>query len=85
MAYRKATIRHMGPVAKRYAKLVNEADSLVRWLKGLLGDIQRGSAGMSRCCTPPLWAMTAARVGLSASVAERMAAAKAKGGEGHAV
>ncbi len=41
MAYRKSTIRHYGPVTKRYAKLLNEMESVLRKGKNLLAEINR--------------------------------------------
>lgn len=41
MGYRKATLRRMSPVAKKYAKLVNELESVLRRAKNLMEEIQR--------------------------------------------
>ena len=41
MAYRKATLRRMPPVTRRYAKLLNELDSVLRRGKNLVEEVQR--------------------------------------------
>lgn len=41
MAYRKVTLRRMSPVARKYAKLLNELDSVLRRAKNLMEEIQR--------------------------------------------
>ena len=40
MAIRKRTIRRMSPVARKLAKLANEAQSTMRKLKYLIGEVQ---------------------------------------------
>jgi len=41
MAYRKATLRRMPPVTRKYAKLLNEMDSVLRKGKNLVDQIAR--------------------------------------------
>ncbi|MBA7647788.1 hypothetical protein ES703_55567 [subsurface metagenome] len=39
--YRKATLRRMPPVTRKYAKLLNELDSVLRRGKNMVEEIQR--------------------------------------------
>ena len=39
--YRKATLRRMPPVTRKYAKLLNEMDSVLRRGKNMVEEIQR--------------------------------------------
>lgn len=41
MAYRKKTLRNMSPTARRYARLINELESVQRRLKNMTDDISR--------------------------------------------
>ena len=41
MAFRRATLRRMPPVTRKYAKLLNELDSILRRGKNLVEDISR--------------------------------------------
>lgn len=41
MAYRKATLRRMPPVTRKYAKLLGELESVVRRGKNLVEEIAR--------------------------------------------
>jgi len=41
MAYRKKTLRQMQPVTRRYARILNDLDSILRRLKNLTEDIAR--------------------------------------------
>ena len=41
MPYRKATLRKMPPVTRRYAKLLGELESVLRRGKNLVEEIQR--------------------------------------------
>ena len=41
MAYRKKTLRRMQPVTRRYARVINELDSVLRRLRNLTEDIAR--------------------------------------------
>ena len=41
MAFRKATLRRMPPVTRKYAKLLNELDSVLRRSKNMVEEIQR--------------------------------------------
>lgn len=41
MAFRKSTLRKMPPVTRKYAKLLNELDSVLRRGKNLVEEIQR--------------------------------------------
>ena len=41
MAFRKTTLRRMSPVTRKYAKLLNELDSVLRKGKNLVEEIQR--------------------------------------------
>ena len=41
MAYRKKTLRRMQPVTRRYARIINELDSVLRRLRNLTEDIAR--------------------------------------------
>jgi len=41
MSYRKKTLRKLPPVTRRYARLVNDAQSLVRKLKNMTEEIDR--------------------------------------------
>jgi len=41
MSYRKKTLRRLPPTTRRYARLVNEAESLARKLKNLTEEIAR--------------------------------------------
>lgn len=39
--YKKKTLRHMPPVTRRYARILNDLDSVTRRLKNLRNDIAR--------------------------------------------
>ena len=39
--YRKATLRRMSPTTRKYAKLLNELDSVLRRSKNMVEEIQR--------------------------------------------
>jgi len=41
MAYRKATLRRLPPVSRKYARLLGELDSVLRRGKNLVGEITR--------------------------------------------
>lgn len=41
MAYRKKTLRRMSPITRRYARILNELDGILRKLKNLTEDIAR--------------------------------------------
>ena len=41
MAYRKKTLRRMQPVTRRYARIINGLDSVLRRLRNLTEDIAR--------------------------------------------
>ncbi|GAJ12464.1 unnamed protein product [marine sediment metagenome] len=41
MAFRKATLRRMPPVTRKYARLLNELDSVLRRGKNMVEEIQR--------------------------------------------
>ena len=41
MPYRKATLRRMSPVTRKYAKLLGDLESVLRRGKNLVEDIQR--------------------------------------------
>jgi len=41
MAYRKKTLRRMQPVTRRYARVLNDLDGVLRRLKNLTEDIAR--------------------------------------------
>ena len=41
MSYRKKTLRQLPPMTRRYARLVNEAQSLARKLKNMTEEIDR--------------------------------------------
>ena len=41
MAYKKKTIRHMQRVTRRYARIINDLDSVTRRLRNLTEDIAR--------------------------------------------
>ena len=41
MAYKKKTLRHMQPVTRRYARIINDLDSVTRRLHNLTQDIGR--------------------------------------------
>ena len=41
MGYRKATLRRMPPVTRRYARLLNEMESILRRGKNQVEEIQR--------------------------------------------
>lgn len=41
MAYRKATLRRMSPVTRKYAKLLGELESVLRRGKNLVEEIAR--------------------------------------------
>jgi len=41
MAYKKKTLRHMQPVTRRYARIINDLDSVTRRLHNLTEDIAR--------------------------------------------
>ena len=41
MAYRKATLRRMPPVTRKYAKLLGELESVIRRGKNLVEEIAR--------------------------------------------
>ena len=40
-AYRKKTLRHMNPTTRRYARILNDLDSVLRRLKNLTEDLAR--------------------------------------------
>jgi len=39
--YRKATLRRMSPTTRKYAKLLNDLDSVLRRSKNMVEEIQR--------------------------------------------
>ena len=39
--YKKKTLRHMQPVTRRYARIINDLDSVTRRLRNLTEDIAR--------------------------------------------
>ena len=41
MPYRRSTLRRMSPVTRKYAKLLNELESVLRKGKNLVEEIQR--------------------------------------------
>ena len=41
MAFRKSTLRRMSPTTRKYAKLLNELESVLRKGKNMVEDIQR--------------------------------------------
>jgi hypothetical protein len=41
MAYKKKTLRRMQPITRRYARIINELDSVLRRLRNLTEDIAR--------------------------------------------
>ncbi|MGA8849387.1 MAG: hypothetical protein WB564_06155 [Dehalococcoidia bacterium] len=41
MAYKKKTLRHMQPITRRYARIINDLDGVTRRLKNLTQDIAR--------------------------------------------
>lgn len=41
MTYRKKTLRRMQPFTRRYARIINELDSVLRMLRSLTEDIAR--------------------------------------------
>lgn len=41
MAYRKKTLRQMRPITRRYARILNELDGVLRRLKNLTEEIAR--------------------------------------------
>jgi len=41
MSYRKKTLRQLQPMTRRYARLVNQAESLTRKLKNMTEEIDR--------------------------------------------
>ena len=41
MAFRKATLRKMPPVTRKYARLLNDLDSVLRRGKNVVEEIQR--------------------------------------------
>jgi hypothetical protein len=41
MAYRKKTLRRMQPITRRYARVLNDLDGVLRRLKNLTQDIAR--------------------------------------------
>jgi hypothetical protein len=41
LAYRKKTLRRMQPITRRYARILNELDGILRKLKNLTEDIAR--------------------------------------------
>ena len=41
MAYRKATLRTMSPSTRKYARLLNDLESVLRRGKNMVGEIQR--------------------------------------------
>ena len=41
MAYRKATLRRMPPETRKYARLLNDLESVLRRGKNLVGEVNR--------------------------------------------
>ena len=41
MTYRKKTLRRMQPITRRYSRIINELDSVLRRLENLTEDIAR--------------------------------------------